>query len=316
VTTILRRLLALIPTLIGVSILTFLMIRLVPGDPVKLMLGPEAMPEAIEALRKQLGFDKPVPVQYFNYMKGIAQGDMGKSITSKRPVSTEIFSRLPATVELAAAAMIFAIFTGLAVGVLSSVYPRSALDNVSRIFVFVFLAMPSFWLGLELIILFARNFEILPPAGRGTPWTPSMVDHLILPALTLGVGTGAFLSRILRSSMLQVLNMDFVRTARAKGLESRAVILKHALRNALIPFVTVAGLSIGALLGGSVIVETVFNWPGVGKLLVDSIKERDFPITMGCVLIFACVFVLVNLIVDLLYAVLDPRIRLEGGERT
>lgn len=313
-TTILRRLIGLVPTMIGVSLLTFLMIRLTPGDPVRLMLGPEATPETMAKLRKELHMDRPIPVQYAIYMKNALQGDLGRSITSKRPVTEEIASRMPATIELAGTAMLFAIFVGLVVGILSAVYPRTWLDSISRIGVFVFLAMPSFWLGLELIILFGRKLHWFPPAGRGIPWTPSMLMHLTLPALTLGVGIGAFLSRILRSSLLQSLGQDFVRTARAKGLEPHRVILKHALKNAMIPFVTVTGLSTGALLGGSVIVETVFNWPGVGKLLVDSIKERDFPVTMGCVLILAIVFVLINLIVDLLYSILDPRIRLEGGE--
>jgi ABC-type dipeptide/oligopeptide/nickel transport system permease component len=313
-TVILRRLLELIPTLIGVSLLTFFLMRMAPGDPVKLILGPQATPEAIEAERKKLGFDQPLMIQYFRYMKGVVQGDLGNSITTKRPVTEEIFSRLPATFELAVVSMVFAILTGIFVGVFSSVYPRSAIDNVSRIAVFVFLAMPAFWLGLELIIIFARNLEWFPPGDRGKPWTPSMLGHLVLPAITLGVGTGAFLSRILRSSMLQVLNMDYIRTARAKGLDGKRVLFKHALKNAMIPFVTIAGLSTGSLLGGAVIVETVFNWPGVGKLLVDSIRERDFPITMGAVLILAVIFVAVNLIVDMLYVVLDPRIRLDGGK--
>ncbi|GAB4318632.1 MAG: ABC transporter permease [Candidatus Sumerlaeia bacterium] len=314
-TTIIRRALALIPTLLGVSLLTFCMMRFAPGDPVKLMLGPEATEESIAALRHELGFDRPWFVQYFTYMAGVVRGDMGLSITTRRPVSEEIFSRLPATAELAAAAMFFAILTSLFTGIVSAVHRGSLFDNATRLFVFVFLAMPSFWLGLELIILMARTLRLFPPAGRGQPWTPAMLSHLVLPALTLGVGTGAFLCRILRSSMLQTLNQDYIRTARAKGLNTPRVVLKHALKNALIPFITVAGLSTGALLGGSVIVETVFNWPGVGKLLIDSIKERNFPVTIGAVLIFAVIFVVINTIVDLLYVILDPRIRLEGGTK-
>ncbi|MCC5877728.1 MAG: ABC transporter permease [Candidatus Sumerlaeia bacterium] len=406
-TYILRRLLELIPTMLGVTILTFALMRLSPGDPVRLMLGPEATEESITAKSVELGYERYVggvpgtarvlgiergnylilhvipneqtdfdrerlirlhvgeaanplvgrfiehedfPVsnviearvsqtdvyqigvdldvminrtlvktnvvtQYFYWLGGVIRGDLGTSITSGRPVTEEIFRRMPATIELALVSMIFAILTGIIVGVLSAVYPRSILDNTSRFIVFVFLAMPSFWLGLELIILFSRNIPLFPPAGRGDPWTPQMVSHLVLPAITLGVSTGAFLCRILRSSMLQVLSMDYVRTARAKGLDSNRVILKHALKNAMIPFVTVAGLSTGALLGGSVIVETVFNWPGVGKLMIDSIRGRDFPVTMGAVLILAFIFVLVNLLVDLLYSVLDPRIRLEGSAK-
>ncbi len=314
-TTIVRRLLALIPTLIGVTLLTFLLMKLTPGDPVRMMAGPEASPEDLARLRHKLGLDRPLYIQYGTYLAGVVQGDLGTSLTRRTPVSEEIFRRLPATIELAVFSMFFATLTGLIVGVLSAVHPRSLLDHATRIGVFVFLAMPSFWLGLELIIIFARYVAWFPPAGRGEPWTPSMIGHLVLPSITLGVGTGAFLCRILRSSMLQVLNMDYIRTAQAKGLDSNRVILKHALKNALIPFITVAGISTGALLGGSVIVETVFNWPGVGKLLVDSIKERDFPVTMGAVLILAVIFVLVNLLVDMTYVLLDPRIRLEGREK-
>ncbi len=379
----------LIPTLLGVSLITFLMLRFTPGDPVKMMLGPEATQEGIDAKSVELGFKKYVrgegssatlerdgaggllrttghsdsitsgtkvtlhigaaihPVgglaqrdgtglyfllaktdleagphtvsanrelvkqnvilHYLQWLGGVLRGDLGTSLTSKRPVWDEIRDRMPATIELAVASMVFAVITGLIVGVLSAVYPRSLIDSASRLFVFVFLAMPSFWLGLELIILFSRKLPWFPPAGRDG------IMSLVLPAITLGVGTGAFLCRILRSSMLQVLNLDYIRTARAKGLDGKRVILKHALKNAMIPFITVAGISLGALLGGAVIVETVFAWPGIGKLMVDSIGERNFPVTMGCVLVLATIFVLVNMAVDMLYVLLDPRIRLDGG---
>jgi ABC-type dipeptide/oligopeptide/nickel transport system permease component len=398
----LRRLVEMVPTLLGVTLLTFSLMLMAPGDTVKMMLGPEATEDAITAKRVELGYQRytggtavtavvrgrddagptllvpttglearelgtlavhlgksmhPLPArlmeqadgtrvlaltlppgqeladgetvalvvgrtlvdtsvvrQYGNWLWKVLQGDLGESITTKRPVATEIARRLPASIELAFSAMFFALLTGLLVGVLSAVYPRTLLDNSVRLVTFIFLAMPSFWLGLQLIILLARNLELFPPAGRGQPWTPSMLSHLFLPALTLGVGTGAVLCRILRSSMLDVMEMDFVRTARAKGLPGPRVVFKHALKNALIPFVTVAGLSMGAMLGTAVIVETVFNWPGVGKLLIDSIRERDFPVTMGTVLVLAVGFVLINLLVDLIYTVLDPRIRLDGGK--
>lgn len=402
-TTILRRLLQLIPTLIGVSIITFFMMRLTPGDPVKLMLGPEATEESINVKYVELGFkrytggaqitatveslqggvltlrptsrldvpagetvrlhvgrhlsaaadspgaeippaihpvsavhaedllvvrsfrsspaigseiellanrelvDRWLPVQYLSWLYGIVTLDWGTSISTERPVVREIVDRAWPTVQLALVSMLFAIVTGVIIGVLSAVYPRTLLDNVTRIVVFVFLAMPSFWLGLELIIIFSRKLGWFLPSGTGS------LNQLVLPSITLGVGTGAFLCRILRSSMLQVLNADYVRTARAKGLDGKWVVLKHALKNAMIPFVTVAGLSLGTLLGGSVIVETVFQWPGIGKLLIDSILARDFPVTMGCVLVLAGIFVFVNLFVDLLYVVLDPRIRLDGA---
>ncbi len=311
-TAVLRRLIDLIPTLIGVTLVTFVLMR-ATGDPASMMAGPEATEEDVAQIRRDMGLDRALPVQYGVYLWNLVRGDLGESITTGRPVVREVGSRLGASIELTVFAMTFALVTGLIVGVLSAVYPRTLLDNSVRFFVFVFLAMPSFWLGLELIILFSRTIPLFPPAGRGEPWTPSMFGHATLPAVTLGVSIGAFLCRILRSSMLQVLGQDYVRTARAKGLGEGMVIMKHTLKNAMIPFVTVAGLAIGALLGGSVIVEQVFNWPGIGKLLIDSIHERNFPVTMGCVLVFAVVFVLVNLAVDLIYTLLDPRIRLEGA---
>ena len=316
-TAVLKRLLEAIPTLIGVTILTFFMGKLTPGDPARLMLGPEATEEAIEAFRKEHGFDKPIVVQYFMYMGNLMKGDLGTSVTtSKRPVVEEIMARLPATLELLALSMFFAVITSMIAGVLSAVYPRSLIDNITRFLVFVFLAMPSFWLGLEMIILFSQHLKWLPPAGRGSGSFDSRIGHIIMPALVIGVGTGAFLCRILRSSMLEVLRADYVRTARAKGLHGWAVIMKHALKNALIPFITVTGISMGSLLGGSVIVETVFNWPGIGKLLVESIHERNLPVTMGCVLIMGGGFVLINLLTDILYTVIDPRISLEGAAKT
>jgi peptide/nickel transport system permease protein len=312
--TFLRRLAVLIPTLIGVSFLTFSLMHITPGDPVKLMLGPEASDEAIEQKRKDLGFDKPFLIQYIHYVSNALQGDLGRSITTDRPVTEEIWDRLPATIELAIMAMFFASVTSISIGVISAVNPRSLIDSTTRIFVFVFLAMPGFWLGLELIIIFSRKLEWFPPAGRGDPFTPSMFGHLMLPAITLGVGTGAFLCRVLRSSMLEVLNMDFVRTAKAKGCMKTTVIMKHAFRNALIPFVTLAGISTGSLLGGSIVVEKVFNWPGIGSLLIQSIGERNLPVTLGCVLVISVMFVLVNLIVDILYVIIDPRIRVGTSE--
>ncbi|MCC6547303.1 ABC transporter permease [Candidatus Sumerlaeota bacterium] len=316
-TAVLKRLLEAIPTLIGVTLLTFFMGKLTPGDPARLMLGPEATEEAIQQFRKEHGFDRPIIEQYFIYMKKLMKGDMGTSITTgKRPVVDEIMTRLPATLELLVFSMVFAVLTSVIAGVLSAVYPRSLIDNVTRFLVFIFLAMPSFWLGLEMIILFSQHLKWFPPAGRGVLGFESRIAHIFMPSLVIGVGTGAFLCRILRSSMLEVLRADYVRTARAKGLHGWAVVMKHALKNALIPFITVTGISMGTLLGGSVIVETVFNWPGIGKLLVESIHERNLPVTMGCVLIMGGGFVLINLLTDILYTVIDPRISLEGDAAT
>lgn len=309
-TLILRRLLELVPTLLGVTIVTFIIMRVIPGgDPVTLLLGPEATPEAIELARQRWGFDKPYIVQYFMQMWNLVQGDLGTSIVSGRPVVTILMERLPRTAELALLAITIASLIGILAGVVSAVYRGKTIDNITRVFVFIFLAMPAFWLGLELILLVSRKLQWLPPAGAGDGWIWERFNHLILPALTLGVGTGAFLCRILRSSMLQVMHQDYIRTARAKGLRGPQIIFKHTLRNALIPFVTVAGLAMGALLGGSVVVEQVFNWPGIGQKLIQSIMERDYPVTTGCVIMMAVIFVLVNLFVDLLYGFIDPRIR-------
>ncbi len=309
-TLILRRLLELVPTLLGVTIVTFIIMRVIPGgDPVTLLLGPEATPEAIEIARQRWGFDKPYIVQYFMQMWNLVRGDLGTSIVSGRPVFTILMERLPRTAELAFLAIAISSLIGILAGVVSAVYRGKTIDNITRVFVFIFLAMPAFWLGLELILLVSRKLQWLPPAGAGDGWLWERLNHLILPALTLGVGTGAFLCRILRSSMLQVMHQDFIRTARAKGLRRPQIIFKHTLRNALIPFVTVAGLAMGALLGGSVVVEQVFNWPGIGQMLIQSIMQRDYPVTTGCVIMMAVIFVLVNLFVDLLYGFIDPRIR-------
>jgi len=331
----LQRLLQLVPTLIGITLLTFMMLYFAAGDPVKAMLGPEASDEQIEEKRSELGLNRPLPVQYLRWLgvmrrpqkvdgqekwiwSGLLQGDLGKSITTNRAVWDEIAQRLPASLELAVLAMALALVVSLVAGILSAVFAESLLDHVTRFLVLIFLAMPSFWLGLELIILLSRNLHLFPPADRSTQSIDLMLRHLALPALTLGLGTAAFLCRILRSSMIETLRADFLRTARAKGVGPWSVVLRHALRNALIPFVTVAGLSAGALLGSSIIVETVFNWPGVGRLLVESIKERNAPVTMGTVLVLALAFVLINLAVDMLYSVIDPRIRLgaKGGGRS
>jgi peptide/nickel transport system permease protein len=271
--------------------------------------GPEASAKDLQRLRHKLGLDRPLWIQYApSFMAWF--GDLGMSLT-RRSGLEEIFRRLPATIRLAVSAMFFATLTGLIVGILSAVHPRSLRPRL-RVGVFVFLPCPVSGPDSKL-----SSFSLGIWSGSRQQGAGSLHvfhdRHLVLPRSTLG-WHGAFLCRILRSSMLQVLNMDHP-TTRAKGLDSNRVILKHALKNALIPFITVAGISTGALLGGSVIVETVYNWPGVGKLLVDSIKERDFPVTMGCVLILAVLFVMVNLVVDLLYVVLDPRIRLEGKER-
>lgn len=300
-----RRALLSVITLLGVSLGVFMMIHAVPGDPILVMLSEFASPADVDALRGQLGLDRPLYVQYWRYVSSAAQGDLGRSVRSNRPVLSEIAWRFPNTVRLAVASLVLAIVIGGAIGVVSAVRRNTLFDHGAVITVLAGLSMPSFWLGLMLMILFAVRLEWLPVAGY-EGWR-----HLILPTVTLATAPAAVLARLTRSSMLEVLNEDYVRTARAKGIRERQVIVRHALKNSLIPVVTVIGLQFGHLLGGAVITETVFAWPGIGRLVVDAILARDFPVVQGAVLVIALGFVLVNLIVDMLYAYLDPRIRFE-----
>ncbi|MDR7463339.1 MAG: ABC transporter permease [Armatimonadota bacterium] len=291
-------------TVLGVSVGVFLMIHLVPGDPVLVMLSEFASPADQQALRQQLGLDRPLYIQYWRYLSGALRGDLGRSVRSNRPVVSEIAWRLPNTLRLAVVATLLAAASGGLVGVASAVRRNTLWDHATMLAVLAGLSMPSFWLGLMLMIIFAVRLEWLPVAGY-EGW-----QYVILPGLTLAAGPAAVLARLTRSSMLEVLNQDFVRTARAKGLREQTVVVKHALKNSLIPVVTVLGLQFGHLLGGAVITESVFAWPGVGRLVVEAILARDFPVVQGTVLVIALGFVLVNLIVDVLYAYLDPRIRL------
>jgi peptide/nickel transport system permease protein len=307
-----KRVLLAIPTLLGVSVLVFLLLS-ASGDPARLIAGPDATRESLEAIRKDLHLDKPIPVQYLLWLGSAVRGDLGKSWTHSRPVMREIALSLPATLELAATTMFFATLISMIVALLSVRKPGGLFDGVARGTLFVFLAMPAFWLGLELIILFSRKASLFPPAGRGEGTLRSHVAHLLLPALTLGIGTSAALCRVLRASLLEVLHADYVRTARAKGLSGRIVLMKHTLRNALIPFVTLSGLTIAVLLEGSIIVESVFSWPGLGTVMIEAIKSRDAPIAMAGVLTIAVIYVTVTVIIDVLYVVIDPRVRLEGG---
>lgn len=307
-----KRLLQTIPTLLGVSILVFGLLA-ISGDPIRNFLPPDASLEEIQRVRKDLHLDKPVYERYFIWLKNALQGDLGKSWgTSHRPVVPELLKRLPATLELAVTTMAIATFIAIIVAVGSVRRPGGWFDSTARTAIFVFLAMPAFWLGIELIILFSRKLPLFPPAGRGEGSLGNHLAHLALPAITLGVGTAASLCRVLRASMLEVLHQDFVRTAMAKGLSGRVVLIRHALRNALLPFVTLSGLSIAALLEGSIIVESIFAWPGIGQWMVDAIKGRDAPVVMAGVLMTAVIYITVNLMVDFLYTMIDPRIRLEA----
>jgi peptide/nickel transport system permease protein len=307
---ILRRLLLSIPVLLGVTLFVFWSIRWVPGDPAVAMAGELASPQMIARMREQLGLDKPVLEQYGLYITRIVQGDMGRSIRSGLPVTTEIATRLPRTLLLAATSLVLAAVIGIPIGIFSATRPNSWFDGGSMTIALLGVSMPIFWLGLMLMILFAvllprwlgTGTPLLPPTGIGT-W-----QHLVMPSIALAANSMAIQARMTRACMLEVLRQDYIRTARSKGLVERKVIYHHALRNALLPIVTIIGLQFGTLIGGAVITETVFAWPGIGRLLVDAIGFRDYPIIQGTVLIIAVGFVLTNLLVDVLYAYLDPRI--------
>jgi len=299
---ILRRLALAVPTLVGVTVVVFALIRLVPGDPARLVLGLQASEEEVQRLRVQLGLDQPLPVQYARFLGRLVQGDLGRSVVTGEPVTREIAARLPATVQLAVASTLLATVAGMAAGVISATRQYSWVDYLVMTVALFGISLPVFWLGLMLMLLFSVHLRWLPAGGYGTP------AHLVLPTITLAAFSVAIIARMTRSSLLEVLHQDYVRTAWAKGLGARAVVLRHALKNALIPVVTVIGLQFGGLLGGAILTETVFAWPGMGRLLVGAIVARDYPVVQGAVLVFAALFTLVNLAVDVLYAYVDPRI--------
>lgn len=301
---IIKRLLYLIPTMFGVSLIVFTMMYFTPGDPAKIMLGDAAAPEQIEALREELGLDKPFVVQYGRWLYNLViNQDMGRSYRSNRPVVDEIVQRFPATLQLAAAGVLVSVVIGVPIGIISATKQYSFLDNASMFIALLGISMPNFWLGMLLVLFFSLNLGWLPSSGLDS------FSHIILPAITLGTGSAATIARMTRSSMLEVIRQDYIRTARAKGQVESKVVNRHALKNALIPIITVIGLQFGGLLGGAVLTESVFSIPGVGRLMVDAIGTRDFPIVQGGVLFIAIVFSLVNLLVDILYAFVDPRIR-------
>lgn len=301
---VLRRILMLIPVMLGVSILVFLIIHLSPGDPARLILGERAPIEQLEALREQLGLNEPLPVQYVKWMSRILQFDLGRSIRSNRPVLEEILSRLGATAELAFTSIAIAIIIGVPVGVLSAIRRNSIFDDVAMVGALGGVAMPVFWQGVMLILIFSVALDWLPSSGRGDSWR-----YIILPAITLGTSSTASITRMTRSTMLETIGHDYVRTARAKGLAERIVLFRHALRNALLPIVTIIGLEFGSLMAGAVITETIFAWPGIGRLAVDAIRTQDFPVVQGVILTFAVIYALINLVVDVIYAYLDPRLQ-------
>jgi peptide/nickel transport system permease protein len=306
-TVVLRRLLFMLPVVWGVSTFVFLIIHFIPGDPIDLMLGETATQVDRETLRRQLGLDQPLWQQYTTFLQRLVQGDLGQSLHSKRAVRTLIAERLPATASLALAALCVSVGLAIPLGVLAALRPRSWLDTGSMILALLGVSMPNFWLGPLLILVFSIQFGWLPVSGRGDGSLP----YLLLPAVTLGTGMMAILTRMTRSTMMETLREDYIRTATAKGLSTWVVVVKHALRNALIPLVTLIGLQGGALLAGAVITETIFAWPGLGELTVRAIQQRDYPVVQGCVLVIALTYVVMNMITDMLYAVVDPRIRFD-----
>jgi ABC-type dipeptide/oligopeptide/nickel transport system permease component len=299
---ILRRLLLAIPTLFGVLVVAFLLLYVAPGDPVMAMVGERADEETIARLRRELRLDQPIHVQFGHYVGGIARGDLGRSYITNRPIQRDIRERFPKTLQLAGAAMLLAAAIGITLGILSAWRPGGIIDRAGLALAYLGVSFPVFWVGLLLILLFAVTLQWLPPSGAGG-W-----KYLILPAVALGMRSIAFLARMTRSAMLDALGSDFVRTARAKGLAERGVVARHALRNALIPIITVLGLDFGSYLTGSILTETIFSWPGLGRYVVNAIARRDLPAIQGSVLFLSTVFVLVNLITDLAYAKADPRV--------
>ncbi len=303
-----RRLLGLVPVLLGVTFFVFTMLWIAPGDPVVALLGESAQgigTEALAELRRAYGLDRPFLVQFGAYLADVVRGDLGVSVRSSQTVLSEVTSRFPATLALAGSAMLVAIVVGMFFGILAAVYRRTIVDHVAVVIALLGVSVPVFWSGLVLMLVFALSLGWLPASGFGS-WR-----HLIMPAAAVGFSSAAFIARITRASLIEALRQDYVRTARSKGLAPRVVRLKHALRNALLPVVTVVGLQFGGLLGGAVLTETVFAWPGVGRMLVDAIRSRDMPLVQGTVLFVAVVFIVVNLLVDLSYAALNPKVRYE-----
>jgi ABC-type dipeptide/oligopeptide/nickel transport system permease component len=300
----LRRLLLSIPTLFGVLVVVFLLLYVAPGDPVMAMVGERADPQTIARLRAELRLDDPLPAQFAHYAGGVLRGDLGRSYITGRPILSDLLERFPKTLQLAGAAMLLAAICGMTLGVLAARRPGGWVDRLSLGVAYLGISFPVYWIGLILILVFAMKLRWFPPSGFGG------IRYLVLPALALGMRSIAFLARMTRSAMLEALGADFTRTAKAKGVPERVVVVRHALRNALIPVITVLGLDFGAYLTGSILTETIFSWPGLGRYVVNAIARRDLPGVQGAVLFMSVVFVLVNLLTDLAYAKTDPRVRL------
>lgn len=309
-----KRLLLLIPMLLGVSVIVFALVNVLPSDPISIMLGANPQlppdPKVVASLRAQYGLDLPLHVQYLRFLGRVLRGDLGTSIFTQQGVLRSILERLPATIELTLASLFVGLLIAIPVGIVSAVKQYSWIDNLSLAWAMLGVSMPSFWLGLLLILCFSLRLGWLPVSGMGSLeyGIGDVARHLFMPAVTLGTGLAGLVARVTRSSMLEVMRQDYIRTARSKGLSGLAVLVRHAFKNAAIPVLTVVGFQFGYLLGGAVVVETIFSWPGVGRLAVNAIMNRDLPVIQGTVLVFTLLFVLVNLIVDVLYAYVDPRI--------
>ncbi len=330
-----RRLIALIPVMLIVLVIVFSLVRIIPGDPATTLLGPGATQQQIEALRTQLNLNEPVGLQFYHYVMGLLTGDFGYSLKTGQPVAVEILNRLPATIELSVLATILAIVVGIPIGVLSATRPNSFFDHVTRVISLLGVSMPAFLLALVLQLVFANYLGWLPVSGRLSPYLQiqsvtgfvildglltgnlrgavDALQHLLLPTAVLAAFLAATLGRFVRNTMLDVMGEDFIRTAKAKGLRRRDVVLTHGLRNSLLPAVTVIGLKFAEMLGGAILTETIFAWPGIGRYMFEAIKNRDYPVIQGTTLVFALLFVLTSILVDVLYSILDPRVRRKMG---
>lgn len=307
---IVQRLLSALVVVLGVTVVVFMIVQIVPGDPARVVLGPYANDEAVQGLRDRLGLNRPVIEQYLSWLGALAQGDFGQSLLNGQAVAPQLWGRIGPSFELALVSLLVGLAIAFPVGIISALKPGSGIDIAATIFSQIGVSIPSFWMGIMLVIIFSLNLKLLPPSGY-TPITEDPGDwlaHIMLPAFTAGFVSASIMTRFIRSAMLDVLSANYVQTARAKGLGERAVVLRHALRNAMINIVTIIGLQINALFSGVVIVEVVFSWPGLGRLALNAVLERDYPLLQGTVLIVAVMFTMVNLLVDLLYFVLDPRI--------
>ncbi len=306
---VLKRILQTIPVLLGVVVITFILMYIVPGDPVQSMVGERYDEATVQRLREELHMDDPMWMQFFRYLWNVLHGDFGTSFYSGETVASQILDKFPNTMVLALTAMVIAVFVGLTIGIISSLKPRSLLDKGTMFFALIGISAPVFWVGLMLVLFVGVYLRWLPPTGFGG------IEYVILPAITLGLRSAAYLARLTRASMLEILDQHYIRTARMKGLPEWKVILKHAFPNTLVPVITVIGTDFGSYLSGAVLTESIFGWPGLGRLALDAILKRDFPVIQGTVLFMAVIFILANLIVDILYGIVDPRIRMKRQSR-